>query len=332
MNFSKSVEELPKSIAKSIDGHFFYSNGYLKLLKDKYFPIYVYDQNFVILVNINKKYIFINAELPVEYICYNEIESQSVKIFLDKLVLFLIKEFKIQWVNITPASAFFYDYPTISSRIPFGSHVINLKLTEEELWNNIHPKHRNGINRSEKVNIETKFGGIELLNEYISLEKETWLRSGIDVNSKESAKNYFNFFPDKIIIAIAYFNGIPQGGGVFFYDKFMSYYMLGATINKPETGAMNLLQWKAIKYMKNIGVNEFSFVGCRINEDLDSKFHGIQRFKERFGGELRVGFMFKVVTKKFYYLLFRFLVKIKFGKTMEDAIEQEINKWKEINN
>ena len=86
--------------------------------------------------------------------------------------------------------------------------------------------------------------------------------------------------------------------------------------------------------MKEKGVKYFSFVGCRINEDENSKFHGIQRFKERFGGELKQGYLFKLDFNPFRHCLFNFLLAFrnlikgnhKFV-IQKDIIDQEIHKW-----
>ena len=82
--------------------------------------------------------------------------------------------------------------------------------------------------------------------------------------------------------------------------------------------------------MKSNGVKKYSFVGCRIGEDEDSKYHSIQRFKERFGGTLEQGYMFKTVMSQWKYQLFHCLYKIKNKTVLTDAIDQELPKWKEL--
>ena len=69
----------------------------------------------------------------------------------------------------------------------------------------------------------------------------------------------------------------------------------------------------------------------RINEDEDSKYHGIQRFKERFGGELIRGYMFKTILIPWKYKLFHLAYNIKNKQKLTDVIEQEIHKWQDIN-
>ena len=132
---------------------------------------------------------------------------------------------------------------------------------------------------------------------------------------------------------MAYLDGEPQSGAFFYFNKQMCYYMYGANKNNPHNGSGNLLQWKAILDMKAAGVKRYSFVGCRINEDENSKYHGIQRFKERFGGELIQGFMFKMDFNPFMRKLFNLVVSLRSFVSshkyvpFKDVIDQEIHKW-----
>lgn len=84
--------------------------------------------------------------------------------------------------------------------------------------------------------------------------------------------------------------------------------------------------------MKKEGVSEFSFVGCRINEDKGSKYSGIQMFKGRFGGELRQGYMFRYERNHLMYYFFCRVLQVKLHmKTIyKDPIDAEIWKWKDI--
>ena len=88
--------------------------------------------------------------------------------------------------------------------------------------------------------------------------------------------------------------------------------------------AMNLLHWSAMKLMKERGVKYYDFVGARINPDEGSKYEGIQRFKSRFGGELKKGYLWKMPLNKFKYKLFCWLVAAKQGRNYcGDVIDQE---------
>ena len=73
---------------------------------------------------------------------------------------------------------------------------------------------------------------------------------------------------------------------------------------------MNLLQWTAILDMKRLGVNIYDFVGARISPKEGSKLETIQRFKARFGSQMKVGYLWKYPLNKFKYKTFYFLVRM----------------------
>lgn len=136
---------------------------------------------------------------------------------------------------------------------------------------------------------------------------------------------------DKIIVGVAYKNGVPQCGLIGIYNEQMFYYMYGASATHPEPGSTHYLQWETIKRMKADHVRYYNFVGCRINEDKNSKYHNIQHFKKGFGGNLEECYLFRVTSHKWKKALFNFLLRLKTGTTSEDVIDQEISKWQDIN-
>ena len=96
--------------------------------------------------------------------------------------------------------------------------------------------------------------------------------------------------------------------------------MYGGSIEKPHTGAMNLLHWECIKYFKSKGVKKYDFVGARDSVDEDSKIKGIQRFKERFGGEKKWVICGKKLSLKGH--IYEFLIRIKSLSFTIDIIDE----------
>ena len=139
-------------------------------------------------------------------------------------------------------------------------------------------------------------------------------------------KNLLDKLPQNSFISIAYLNKQPQCGSFVLHNKEMAYYMFGASSDHAHNGAGTLLQWENLLMLKRIGVMKYSFVGYRF-EVTDSKLANIQRFKERFGGELFNGYMFKCYLRPFKKMCFDLLCKIT-GVFSKDAIDQEKNKWK----
>lgn len=288
---------------------------------------YAYDDSYIIPVNIYAKMIFRYAVFMSEVIHYKSQDSiRHIKYFLEEIIKKLRKE-KIAWIS-TSATAIFNYYPENSLKIPFGSHVIDLSLSVEELWKNVHTKHRNSIRRAEKNGIIIRTGRAELIDDYTKLDNETWKRSNKNGYGRLFFESIIEGLKRDALFVIAYKGDIPQAGACFFVNSYMAYYMYGASADSSELGAANYLHWEMIEKFKENGVQKYSFVGCRIKEDRESKYHGIQRFKERFGGELIQGYMFKLILNPEKYKLFRFLYKLKNKKELVDVIDEEIGKWK----
>lgn len=328
-----NYSDLPGEIKNFIKENLFFSNEYFLLMrKENNNPIILLNEDFIIPFIFNKKLCFNRGYFLYEPIPLKEnISQKSMQEFLDKCLIYLKEKKKVHFITLNPAYTNFKIYPTNSIRIPFANYICNLSLSEDELIANMHSKHRNVVKKAIKDGVVVKSGNNEfLLKDYIKIDNMTWKRSNKKSMGIKFYKKRIECIPNNCKIYIAYLNDEPQAGAFIYFDKNYGYYMFGASIDHPHTGSGNLLQWEIIKSLKRKGLKSYSFVGCRINEDKNSKYHEIQRFKQRFGGEFIEGYMFKSILNVFMYKLFLFLYKIR-GKVSIDAVEEEKDKWKELN-
>lgn len=329
-----TYEKIPTEIKEKMRyANVFFSEEYKEYMHFKGDKIvYATDYERIMPIRVRRKYIFTWTVLPSEPFLLVDKASKDLEEYLDEVIRLLEKRELSMW-TISAATAFFDDTPKNNClRIPFGSHVVDLSLSEEELWSKVNSKHRNVIRKATKDGVEIKRGKLELLDDYIMLDEETWKRSNTSGQGRMYYLDQINCLKDNIIVYIAYYNNIPQAGAIFYYNSSFSYYMYGCSSDTCYTGSANLVLWKAMLDMKRCGVKKFSFVGCRIDEDEDSKYHGIQRFKERFGGELKRGYLFRVVSNRMFYKLFckGMQMRSPTKKPYMDAIDEEINKWSHI--
>lgn len=293
-----------------------------------------YDGVRVMPIRCRARFLFRYAILLSEPFKYSDDESDSntsLEIFLERTCSRLLSDYGIQWCSST-ASGLFEDTPCMCKRIPFGSHVVDLTLSEDDLWGNVHSKHKNVIRKAKKTGVVIKSGGLDLLDDYMEIEKQTSARTGRRDDGREYYAKQLAGMGESISIYIAYYEGVPQAGAVLYFNHYSCYYMYGATATNAITGAANYLLWNAMIDMKSMEVNAFSFVGCRINEDPSSKYHGIQRFKERFGGKLIRGYRFRKELKPFWYHFYCLAVQIasRSANRYKDPIDQELYKWGDI--
>ena len=145
-----------------------------------------------------------------------------------------------------------------------------------------------------------------------------------DLNELEKIMPFSKFY-------VAFKDDVPQGCAVLPYNKLGVYYLYGGSIQKPFTGSLNLMHYTAMLDFKSIGVLQYDFMGARLNVSPGSRLEGIQRFKKRFGGKLRTGFLWKYEFRpykvKSIYFIQKFIYCLQNKKYVGDAIDQELFRY-----
>jgi hypothetical protein len=227
---------------------------------------------------------------------------------------------------IIPATAntVFRTYPDGAMAAPYGSCIIDLQQPEETLWDNLHSKHRNVIRNAMKKGVEIQ-NGIEHLDAAYELIRDTLRRSRLGFMSHEALRRLVLGLGENVKIIVARHEGAVQGAAVIPFSRHSAYYVYGGSAPKPSTGAMNLLHWEAMKLFRGLGAGRYDFVGVRINPEKGSKQEGLMMFKERFGGELKGGYMWKYPLRRLYYWAYSAGVRALRGG---DIVDQEKHKLK----
>lgn len=97
--------------------------------------------------------------------------------------------------------------------------MIDLTLPEEQLWSNLHSKHRNVIRNAEKHDVVIKIGGKELIKDYMVADYDTCRRSNMIPKSENGYISMFDEFGENIVLSMAYLDGKIQGGQSFITIK-----------------------------------------------------------------------------------------------------------------
>lgn len=130
-------------------------------------------------------------------------------------------------------------------------------------------------------------------------------------------------FGNNVKVFVAEYEGIVQSAAVIPFSMHSAYYMHGGSISNPVTGASNLLHWEAIREFRGHGVSRYDFFGVRANPAEGSKLEGIRKFKERFGGKIEIGYMWKMPFHRTKALLYDVATLIRSGG---DVVDQERRK------
>lgn len=228
-------------------------------------------------------------------------------------------------------SSLFRTYPDGAVAAPYGSYIVDLARSEETLWNKVHPKHRNKIRNAIKKGVKIQEDN-EHVNTACRLVQDSFRRSTkgvlntlrLRIRMKDnSIKREMVGLGDNAKIFVAECEGIIQGCVVIHFSDYCAYYMHGGSIDEPITGATNLLQWEAMCFFRKLGIRYYNFVGTRINPEPGSKQEGLSMFKQRFGGELKRGYMWKYSFHPLKNYLYSIAAK---GRSGGDIVDQERHK------
>ena len=356
MEIYQDYEKIPEGILRKIGNRNIYlTKDYNRFIKRQGKRcIYFYDLGMIMPVILWKRTMFRFAVLPTnplflseemhekysneEYfeagfverirngnIPQNEEEKEFI-LQMDKLL-----EKMVQWVCPTDTTAFFHAFPEGSLRIPFGSYIIDLSKSEDEIFSSMKKKSRNKIRHAEKKGVIV-LKGLEYIEDFIKCDVAKWNRQ----LKEENMAAYYRIAAQKLgenaEIYVSVKDGAVQASHFYFISGDMAYTMYSGSMDDMEAGSKNLIHWTAICDFKKRGIKKYSFVGYRYDVDENSKFRGIQEFKESFGGYIKGGYMFKKIYDPVKYNLYCKLRDIKYkGIVQKDIIDQELHKWDCLN-
>jgi len=305
------------------------SESFLKLVGDEYGWIGGIDDSgklrCILPYTVIRKAMFRMVRFRVETISVGAVlDVEEEKSFLNSAV----KYFRSSGADmIIPATTntIFRTYPDGAVAAPYGSYIIDLTQPEETLWTNLHSKHRNVVRNAMKKGIEIQ-SGMEHLNAAYEMVRDTLKRSKLGFMGYKEFEQFVLGLNDNVKIFIADYQGTAQGCAVIPFSGHSAYYLYGGSISSPVTGAMNLLQWEAIRAFRKFGVKRYDFVGVRINPVKESKQEGLMTFKQRFGGQLVQGYMWKYSLRPMKYGVYSMAVRLLRGG---DIVDNERYKLKE---
>ncbi len=238
--------------------------------------------------------------------------------FLQKVV----EHFRAQNVDmIVPASAnaLFRVCPEGAISAPYGSFVVDLTQPEETLWANLHSKHRNVVRSAMKNGVQICTGPEHLEVVYETV-RDTLARSKMGFMSQGEFRKFAASLGENLKLFVAIHEGRVQGCAALPFSQHAAYYLYGGSATGPVTGAMNFLHWEAMRQFRSLGVQRYDFVGARINPEKGSKQEGLLMFKERFGGRLNQGFMWKYHFRPLKSFVYSLAARLKSGG---DVVDQE---------
>lgn len=240
------------------------------------------------------------------------------RLFLNGVVEYF-RSHKVDLIMPPSTNTIFRTYPEGAIAAPYGTYVIDLNQSEDALLANFNSSHRRKVRLAVKAGVRIR-NGMETMETVYRLIKDTFQRSSLGFMGYDAFKRVIISLGDNVKVLVAEHQGRIQGCIVIPYSEHSAYYVYGGSIPEPETGAMNLLHWEAIRLFRELGVRRYDFVGVRIDPEPGSKQEGLRMFKERFGGRLMQGYMWKYSFHPLKYFVYGLAVRWRRGG---DIIDQE---------
>jgi len=319
-----------KAIRVEIDWHpdlpIYASESFLKAVSDEYGWIGGIDNSgglrCILPYTVIRKAIFRMIRFRVETIPLGEeLEVQEEKSFLNSVIEF----FRSTGADIIiPATTntIFRTHPDGAIKAPYGTYIIDLNQSEEALWSNLSASHRRKVRLAMKKGVKIK-SGVEYLKTAYELVRDTFKRSALPFMGYDKFKHMVIGLGENVKIFVADYQGVVQGCTVIPFSNYSAYYVFGGSIPGSITGANNLLHWEAIRQFQELGVKSYDFVGVRIDPKKESKQEGLMMFKQRFGGQLVQGDMWKYSFHSLKFAVYCLAVRLLRGG---DIVDQERHK------
>lgn len=220
--------------------------------------------------------------------------------FLDQ-VLIAARKMAVDFIYQPLATAVFSAVPQGAVSAKFGTYEVDLGLPVDQLWAQVHGKHRNVIKKAQEAGVEISEGPHHLQTCYALINATMKRNQKLSVSLGE-LERFRDNLAEHVSFYVATKDGEAQGAAVIIWNAgHTAYYLYGGTNESPFGGSMNLLHWNAMNNMKARGVKRYDFVGARLRPPPGSKLEGIQRFKVRFGATMREGYLWKYPLKPLRY-------------------------------
>lgn len=223
-----------------------------------------------------------------------ELNAKDQLIFFEQFIIALKKRGNCERIAQPSTSCVLSSVPQNSESCEFGSYIVDLEnQTNEDILNKFHPKYQKAITHSINNNAEVRFGK-NVLSDFYKTYEQTMKRVNMHFDKLDFFEStYSNLGENNVCCAVVYDNGEPISGIFLTYSKYSAFLTHAGTISGSKLyGAAKLLNYEAMKHLKEKGVKRYDFVGVRTKNNTP-ELEGVARFKKGFGGDLKTGYLWK---------------------------------------
>lgn len=253
------------------------------------------------------------------------INLNDERLFLDNTINYFESILKADFIAKPMANAIFLSIPSGSFAARYGTYIIDLRLSQEEIFSKFKSSTRTKIRKAKKDG--TIFEKTSNIEEISAIVKETYARSGDSALSP--SLSFLQAMQKNMGDSVRFYvtrNGSEiQTCAVIVFDGDQAYYYYGGSIEEPATGSAYLMHWETMRSMKELGIGEYNFMGAAYKPKPGTKSFTLQEFKQRFNPIEVYGYTFKVIFHPVRYTIFNMLTKMLFmlrgGKYSGDPVD-----------
>lgn len=249
------------------------------------------------------------------------ISVMEEKVFLNSAM----KYFRLCGADLViPATTntIFRTYPDGATAAPYGTFIVDLRQPEDSLWGSMSSSHRRQVRLAQQQGVTIREAGDHAETAY-GIIHATFAKSGLPFMNIKAFRRYLKGCGDNVKILVAEKAGGVQSCIVVPFSSSCAYYVYGGSVPGATGGAMHLLHWEAMRLFRSLNVALYDFVGVRINPEKGSKQDGLFSFKERFGGNLVEGYIWKFPLNRMKSCLYDIAARFRSGG---DIVDREHHK------
>ncbi len=259
---------------------------------------------FVLPYILQRQRVFRYVQFQSATVCLDPATAaDDEKEFLNSAAGFLRKN-AVDFIVQPTVNALFRTYPDRAIQAPYGNYVLDLMLSEQELWNAMHIRHRQSVKAAVKAKVEIRQDNTQI-DQAHRMIAESLGRSGLAAYERDRFTTMISGLGDRVRIFTAWQGDECQCCAVLPFSRAGASYIYGGRSAGADQGAHHLLHWEAIRYFKGIGVPRYDFHGARLKPAPGSKQAGIGKFKARFGSRMETGYLWKLPLRPLKYLAYR---------------------------
>lgn len=177
--------------------------------------------------------------------------------------------------------------------LPTNTVYVNLQFDENDILKRMKSKTRYNIGLSERKGVTVRKVGMDSIDIWYNLYKETAHRNNIYLNDIKyfkavlAAKTHNSLSSTDVMLLVAEYEKQPLAAMFLIITGNRGSYLYGASSSEHRClMATYALQWEAIKISKAKGCTEYDMFGISPRPDPMHPLYGLYKFKIGFGGEL----------------------------------------------